>query len=149
MNWKLVFLGGLAFYAVMFLVSFPSGMIVHEGILDAAYRANATFWRPELNQDPPDMAALMPRWIGVGLFTTFVFSALYGWVRGGLSGAPWLKGLKYGFMLAVIGCCFMAGWSGVFNLPDKIWMWWGIEQFAYYVPGGAMLGWVGGKLAPE
>ena len=149
MNWKLIILGGLAFYVVMFIISFPSGMVIHEGILDAPYRATTEFWRPELTEDPPDMAALMPRWITTGLLTTFVFAAVYGWIRGGLSGAPWQKGMKFGLMLSVIGCCFMAGWSGVFNLPEKIWMWWGIEQFFYYLPGGAVLGWLGEKLAPE
>lgn len=57
--------------------------------------------------------------------------------------------MKYGGMLAVIGCCFMIGWSGVFNLPEKIWTVWGLEQFAYYLPGGAVLGWISQKLAPE
>ncbi len=149
MNWKLIILGGLAFYGVMFIVSIPSGMLIHNGVLDAPYRANSEFWRPELNQDPPDMAALMPRWIATGLLTTFVFAAIYGWLRPAFSGAPWQKGLKFGLLLSVVGCCFMAGWSGVFNLPAKIWMWWGFEQFLYYLPGGAVLGWIGQKLAPE
>ena len=149
MNWKLIILGGLAFYLVKWVVSFPSGMIVHEGILDSSYRATSEFWRPELNQDPPDLAGLMPRWIATGLLTTFVFAAIYGWLRPAFSGAPWLKGVKYGVLLSVVGCCFMAGWSGIFNLPDKIWLWWGLEQFIYYLPGGAVLGWVGQKLAPE
>ena len=149
MSWKLIILGGLAFYGVMFIVSIPSGMLIHNGVLDAPYRANSEFWRPELNQDPPDMAALMPRWIATGLLTTFVFAAIYGWLRPAFSGAPWQKGLKFGLLLSVVGCCFMAGWSGVFNLPAKIWMWWGFEQFLYYLPGGAVLGWIGQKLAPE
>ena len=149
MNWKLIILGGLAFYVVMFIVSIPSGMLIHNGVLDAPYRATSEFWRPELNQDPPDMAALMPGWIATGLLTTFIFTAIYGWLRPALSGAPWQKGMKFGLLLAIIGCCFMAGWSGVFNLPGKIWMWWGFEQFLYYLPGGAVLGWLGQKLAPE
>lgn len=149
MNWKLIIVGGLVFYVVMFIISFPSGIVVHEGILDEAYRANDEYWRPELTQDPPDMAALMPRWIAGGLFTAFIFAGLYGWLRGGMSGAPWQKGMKFGLLLAVIGSCFMIGWSGVFNLPNKIWLWWGLEQFIYYLPGGAVLGWIGEKLAPE
>ena len=149
MNWKLIVVGGLVFYVVMFILSFATGPIIHTGILDEPYRANPGFWRPELNQDPPDMAALMPRWITVGLLTTFALTALYGWIRGGFSGAPWMKGMKYGLLLAIIGCCYMAGWSGIFNLPGKIWTWWGVEQFIYYLPGGAVLGWVGEKLAPE
>ena len=75
MNWKLVGVGGLVMYIVMFIVSFPSGMIVHEKILDSAYRTTEEFWRPELNQDPPDMASLMPRWIGVGLLASFIMAA--------------------------------------------------------------------------
>ena len=149
MNWKLIVLGGLVLYAVMFIISMITGPIVHEGVLDATYRANPEFWRPELNQDPPDMASLMPRWIGIGLLAALVQAALYGWIRGGFSGAPWLKGVKYGMLLAIVGGCMMAGWSGVFNLPDKIWAVWGLEQFAYYLPGGAALGWVAEKLAPE
>lgn len=149
MNWKLIVLGGLAMYAAMFVVSIPMGIFVHEGILDEAYRATESFWRPQLTQDPPDMAALMPRWIGVGVVTTLIFAGIYGLLRGGLSGAPWLKGVKYGAVLAVVSACFMAGWSGVFNLPGNIWFWWGAEGFAYYLVGGAVLGWVGGKVAPE
>ncbi|MDH3253634.1 MAG: hypothetical protein OEM62_01485 [Acidobacteriota bacterium] len=149
MNWKLIVLGGLVFYAVMMVISFPTGALIHEGVLDESYRATNEFWQPALRQDPPDMAAMMPRWIATGLITTFIFTAIYGWMRGAFSGAPWLKGLKFGLMLSIIGCCFMAGWSGVFNLPSKIWMWWGFEQFLYYLPGGAVLGWVGQKLAPE
>ena len=149
MNWKLIVVGGLLFYVVMFVISFATGPIVHEGILDETYRANQSYWRPELNQDPPDMAALMPRWIAVGLLTTFIFAAIYGWIRSAFSGAPWQKGMKYGLLLSLVGCCFMAGYSGIFNLPGNIWTWWGLEQFAYYLPGGAALGWVAQKLAPE
>lgn len=149
MNWKLIVLGGLTFYIVMFVVSMPSGMIVHEGILDPIYQAHTEYWRPELNQDPPDMASLMPRWIGVGLLGAMIQAALYGWVRRGLSGAPWQKGLKFGLLLSIVGCTMMAGWSGVFNLPEKLWLIWGLEQFLYYLPGGAALGWVAQKVAPE
>ena len=149
MNWKLIILGGLVFYIVMFVISFATAPLVHEGVLDETYKATENFWRPELRQDPPDMVTLMPRWIATGLLTTFIFVAIYGWMRGGMSGAPWLKGAKFGLMLSIISCCFMAGWSGVFALPDNLWMWWGFESFFYYVPGGAALGWIGEKLAPE
>lgn len=43
----------------------------------------------------------------------------------------------------------MAGLSGVFNLPAKIWIWWVVDQVLLYVPGGAVLGWLGEKLAPQ
>lgn len=149
MSWKLIVVGGLVFYAVMLIVSFATGPLIHEGILEEAYKANEAYWQPALAQDPPDMAALMPRWITVGLITAFVLAAVYGWIRSGFYGAPWVKGVKFGVLLSIVGCCMMAGWSGVFGLPNQIWMWWGIEQFFYYLPGGAVLGWVGGKMAPE
>ncbi len=149
MNWKLIVVGGLVFYIVMLIVSFATGPIIHEGLLKESYQANASFWKPELNQDPPDMAALMPLWITTGLITAFVLAAIYGWIRGAFSGPGWKKGLSYGAVLSLVGGCFMAGWSGIFNLPINIWVWWGLEQFLYYLPAGAALGWVGGKLAPE
>jgi hypothetical protein len=42
-----------------------------------------------------------------------------------------------------------AGWSGVFNLPEMIWVWWSVDAFVVYLVGGAALGLVVGKLAPE
>ena len=145
MNWKLVFLGGLAMYAVMFIISFITGPIIHEGVLEQTYMDNADFWRPELNQDPPDMVSLLPRWIGLGLITTFIMAALYGAVRSAFSGPGWMKGLKYGVGLSLVMACFAAGYSGIFNLPDSLWAWWAAEGFLYYLPGGAVLGWLGEK----
>ena len=60
-NIKVILLGGLAMYVAEFLLSMATGGVIHEGILTELYQANASFWRPELNQQPPDMAALMPR----------------------------------------------------------------------------------------
>ena len=145
MNWKLIILGGLAMYVVMFLVSFATGPIIHEGVLAQAYLDNSSFWRPELNAVPPDMAALMPRWISTGLLTAFIFAGIFGVVRSAFAGPGWQQGLKYGVILGLLSCCFGMGYSGVFNLPDKIWAWWGIESFFYYLPGGAVLGWLGDK----
>lgn len=149
MNWKLIVVGGLVFYVMTFVVSLVTGPVIHEGILDPAYQANESFWRPELVQDPPDMAALMPRWIAGGLLSSFIMAGIYGWIRGSLTGAPWLKGAKYGVIVSLFGTCFIIGWSGLFNLPNQIWLWWALEQPLYYVIGGAALGWVGQKLAPE
>lgn len=148
MNWKLVLVGGIVFYIVMFVVSFATGPVVHNGILQESYQATVRFWRPELRQVPPDMAALLPRWIATGVITSLVLAAVYGWIRPAL-GSGWLAGVKFGIILSVFGCALMAGWSGVFDLPNKIWLWWAIEQPFYYVPGGAVLGWLGEKLAPR
>lgn len=149
MNWKLVVVGGLVFYAVTFVVGFATGPLIHNGILKEPYRQNLSFWQPALQQDPPDMAALMPRWVATGILGALVQAALYGWIRGGFRGKGWQKGMKYGLLLSLFGCTVLLAWSGVFNLPNKIWVWWGLEQFAYYLLGGAALGWVSQKLAPE
>jgi hypothetical protein len=149
LNLKVILLGGLAFYVAQFAVSMGLGPLIHEGVLNDLYMANASFWRPELNQDPPDMAALMPRWIATGLIAAFILTAIYDNLRSALDGAPWLKGVKYGVILFLFGATMSAGWSGVFNLPETIWVWWNIEALAYYLIGGAVLGWVTAKLSPE
>ena len=148
MNWKIIFLGGLACYAVQWIISFATGAVIHEGVLDRIYIEHPQFWRPELNQDPPDIAALMPRWITSGLIGTFVFAAIYGLLRHAFSGAGWLRGAKFGVMVAALVATAMMGWSGVFALPDTIWFWWALEGFIYYPVGGAVLGWVAEKLVP-
>jgi hypothetical protein len=147
MNWKTVVIGGIVFYVVMFIVSMATGPIVHEGILEPLYVANESFWRPELTQDPPDMAALMPRWIAVGLISSIVMAALYGFVQSAFTGPGWKRGLFFGLGVSIIFSLLAAGWSGIFNLPEKIWVVWSLESFVYYLPGGAALGWVVGKLS--
>jgi hypothetical protein len=148
-NIKVIVVGGLAMYVVQFLLGILTGPLIHEGVLVEAYQANAAFWRPELNQDPPDMAALMPRWIATGLISAFILAGIFDNIRGGLAGSMLVRGLKYGVILFLINLCISAGWSGVFNLPEEIWVWWNAEALLYYVVGGAVLGWVTGKLAPQ
>ncbi len=144
-NLKTILLGGLVFYVTMFIISMGLGPLIHEGILDPLYRQTASFWRPELQQDPPDMAALMPRWIATGLLTTFIFVGIYDNIRSAFSGSGVVQGLKFGLVMGVIYCCFGAGWSGVFNLPNQIWFWWGLEGLIMYAIGGMALGWFVGK----
>ncbi|MCH8884888.1 MAG: 3-phosphoshikimate 1-carboxyvinyltransferase, partial [SAR324 cluster bacterium] len=69
--------GGILMYVVQFILGMVSGMFIHEGVLEPLYAATTEFWRPELNQDPPDMAALMPRWIATGLVTALVYAGIY------------------------------------------------------------------------
>ena len=147
-NLKVILLGGLAFYVTQFILSMISGPIVHESILHDVYRANAVFWRPELNQDPPDMAALMPRWITIGLITTFIITAVFDNIRSALDGSGVVKGMKFGFIAFLFSACLSAGWSGVFNLPNEIWLWWNAEALVMYLVSGAVLGLVTGKLSP-
>jgi hypothetical protein len=147
-NWKIVFIGGVVFYIATFLVSFVTGPLIHQGVLVDDYIATASFWRPELNQQPPDMAALMPRWITTGLIGAFIAAGVYSIVRSSLSGAGWMRGLKFGAMLSVLSLSFMGAYSGVFNLPDTIWVWWAVGTVVAYLIGGIALGFVAEKLVP-
>lgn len=144
-NLKNIVVGGVLFYVVQFAIGLAMGPLVHEGILDPYYMDNPGFWRPELMQDPPDMEALMPRWIGVGLAMALLLAAIYDNIRSAFDGSGVVKGIKYGVVLGLISAAVMAGWSGVFNLPDVIWFWWAVEGFAYFIVGGAALGWFIGK----
>ena len=142
MNLKLVVLGGLAFYVMTWVVSMVTGPLIHEGVLAPAYLATAAFWRPELTQVPPDMVALLPRWITTGLALSFVLAAIYGMVRPAIGGQGWKRGLKYGLGAGLLANVALASMSGVFNLPDVIWFWWFVEGMVMYALGGAVLGWV-------
>ncbi len=149
LNPKLIIVGGLVYYVAQFIVSFVTGPLIHEGVLDEAYRANASFWRPELVQDPPDMAALMPRWITTGLISALLAAAVYDNIRDAFEGPGAVKGMKFGLVAFIFYASFAAGWSGVFNLPESIWVWWVFEGLFYYLAGGAVLGWTVSRLAPE
>ncbi len=149
MTWKTVVIGGLVFFDMTWVVSFVTGPVIHEGILDAAYMENSQFWQPALVQDPPDMASLMPRWIGFGLLGALIFAGLYACFRSALSGPGWKRGAIFGLGIALFTCTQLAGWSGIFYLPAKIWLWWGIEGFFYNIIGGAVLGLVSAKLDPH
>ncbi|MGH8284526.1 MAG: hypothetical protein ACRETT_02030, partial [Steroidobacteraceae bacterium] len=81
MNWKVIVIGGLVFFVATWLIAPITGPLIHEGVLKEAYMATATFWRPELNEQPPNMAALMPYWITVGLIGSFITAGIYGIVR--------------------------------------------------------------------
>ena len=58
-NIKVILGGGLAMYVTQWILSMLSGPLLHEGILTPLYIETQSFWRPELNQQPPDMAALV------------------------------------------------------------------------------------------
>ena len=145
LDWKVIIGGGVLMYVAQFLVSFGTGSFIHEGVLDPLYKATTEFWRPELNQDPPDMAALMPRWIATGLIIALLQAAFYDNIRSALDGSDLIRGLKYGLVLALLYAAFCASFSGVFNLPNAIWGWWSVEGFIIYPLGGLVLGWFAGK----
>jgi hypothetical protein len=142
MNLKLIALGGLAFYLMTWVISFVTGPLIHNGILAEAYLATNSFWRPALTQVPPDMAALMPRWVVTGLSLSFVMAGLYGCFRPAIAGSGFARGAKFGLLMSLLVAATMASWSGFFNLPDKIWFWWIVEALFTYVICGGVLGWV-------
>ena len=150
MNWKIVFVGGLVYYVTMFVVSLGTGYFIHapEGVLFETYRATASFWRPELNADPPDMAALMPMWVATGLIGSFLGAGVYSVIRSSLTGAAWQRGMKFGVIAIVFAFINMLGYWGVFNLPNNIWQWWFIDMVILQLIAGTVLGLVAQKLAP-
>jgi hypothetical protein len=146
MNWKIIVIGGIAFFVITLILSMITGPLLHDGILVDDYMATASFWRPELMQQPPDMAALLPRWIVSGLICSFIIAGIYSVVRDSFAGSGWVRGAKYGVVVALFGLTFMLGWSGVFNLPDGIWAWWWVESLVMNVVAGAGLGWIVARL---
>lgn len=148
MNWKIIVIGGVLFFIGTWLIGPISGPLIHEGVLADDYLATSTFWRPELNEKPPNMAALLPLWISTGLISAFIVAGIYAVVRRSFGGAGWLRGLKYGIVLTLLAITFMLAYSGIFNLPYRIWAWWALETTASMLLGGVLLGWVAEKLAP-
>lgn len=145
LDWKVIIGGGLLMYVVQFLAGILTGMFIHEGVLDPLYAATTEFWRPELNQDPPDLAAVMPRWIAIGLFISFVYAGIYDNIRSAFDGSGVIRGLKFGVLMAILYAMYGLAISGVFNLPEAIWGWWSLEGFILYPLGGLVLGWFTGK----
>jgi hypothetical protein len=144
MKWKCIIIGGLVFWLVANVLSFATGPIIHQGALDADYRANSAFWRPELSQDPPDMAALMPVWLLNSLIVSLIVAWLYCRCRCG-DGPGWRRGMGFCLGLGIFACGSYLAMSGVFNLPSRIWIFWGIEALIIYLVAGAAMGWAVGK----
>ena len=149
LNWKVIIGGGVLMYIVQFVVSMITGAFIHEGVLEPYYMATTQFWRPELVQDPPDMAAIMPYWVTTGLIMSLVFAGIYDNLREAFTGSGVVQGLKYGLLLAVLWSLFGMGYSGVFNLPLAIWAWWAVDGFIFFAIGGMVLGWFTAKFGGD
>ena len=141
MNWKCILIGGVVFMVVTFAASMATGPLIHNGILDPHYTANASFWQPALVQDPPDMAAMMPTWLLNSLIVSLIIAWLYCRFGGCLDGPGWKRGANFGFSIALLGAGMYLGMSGVFYLPYQIWLWWAIDGLILYTIGGAAMGW--------
>lgn len=150
MNWKIVFGGGAAYYLTFLLLSFVGGSFIHspEGVLGPLYREFASFWRPELNATPPDMAALMKLWVPVGILSSLLLAGVYSTIRSSFTGSGVARGLKFGVVGWIFGLVAALGYWGVFNLPNKIWAWWLIEGIWMHLIAGAVLGLVAERLSP-
>ncbi|MGH8196711.1 MAG: hypothetical protein ACRETI_00915 [Steroidobacteraceae bacterium] len=150
MNWKIVFIGGVIYYLVLFLLSMVGGNLIHgpEGVLGPIYREYAAFWRPELNADPPDMVALMKMWVPIGLLSSFLLAGIYSVIRSSLTGSGLVRGVKFGVIGWIFALVAALGYWGVFNLPNTIWTWWLAEGIWMHLIAGALLGWVAQKIAP-
>ena len=83
------------------------------------------------------------------MIAALIQAAIYDNIRSAFDGPGLVKGLKFGLVVFLFHLCFSAGWSGVFNLPEMIWVWWNIEFLVMFLAGGTVLGLVAGKLAPE
>lgn len=150
MNWKIVLVGGLAYYVVFFLLSFVGGSVIHspEGVLGPLYPEFASFWRPELNATPPDMAAMLKMWVPTGILSSLLLAGVYSVVRSSFAGTGWVRGLKFGIVAWIFGLVSALGYWGLFNLPTKIWVWWLAEGVWMNLIAGAVLGFVAEKLSP-
>ena len=151
MNWKIVFVGGIVYYAALLAVSMVLGHFIHSpdsGVLAEAYRATAPFWRPELNANPPDPGLLWKLWIPSGILGAFIAAGVYSVIRPALSGPAWQRGLKFGAIALAFAVIDALGYHGVFNLPGKIWTWWMVGAAVMYAIAGPVLGWIAQRVAP-
>jgi hypothetical protein len=151
MNWKIVFIGGAVYYVVLCAVSMILGMLIHSpetGVLGDVYRETASFWRPELNANPPDTSLLWKLWIPSGLVGALLAAGVYSVIRPAFSGAPWQRGLKFGVVALAFAVINALGYNGVFALPGKMWAWWMVGAAVMYLAAGPVLGFISQKLAP-
>jgi hypothetical protein len=94
-----------------------AGAVTHRRIPVDTCKATAGFWRPELNQVPPDMGALMPLWNSTGLIAAFLSAAVYCWIRPALTGPGCQKGMKSGAIGVISGA--VLGWFGEKYAPAQ------------------------------
>jgi hypothetical protein len=149
-NWKIVFIGGVVYYVTFFILGMIGGMLIHspDGVLGPLYKETSEFWRPELNANPPDMAAMMKIWVPIGLLSSLLLAGVYSVVRSSLTGSGVARGVKFGVISWIFALVAAMGYWGVFNLPNKLWSWWLLEGIWLHLIAGAVLGAVAQKLSP-
>ena len=148
MNAKAIVVGALVFWLVTNLLGmFVTGFFIHSMILKPTYQATQSFWLPALNQDPPDMAALLPSWLMVSLVSSFVVAGIYSCARSSCKGPGWKRGLTWGLSLGIFIFVHTFSMSGIFNLPLSLFVWWGIDGLILFIPAGVAMGWATEKFA--
>jgi hypothetical protein len=78
-----------------------------------------------------------------------LFAALYGWFRPALHGPGWKRGLLFGLGMGVAGAAIFVVYSGILDLPPRVWVGWIVDDLILRAGGGAALGWVAAKVAPH
>ena len=123
MNWKIIVLGGIAYYVDVLPAVDHRRRFIHspEGVLGATYRDYAAFWRPELNAVPPDMASLMKLWVPIGLFSSVLLAGVYSVDPLVVLGSGLVRGVKFGVVSWLFGLVAALGYWGILNLPNKVW----------------------------
>lgn len=89
MDKKNMLVSGLAVYVVHRILDFA----IHAVLLDEAYNATASLWRPEAE-------TMSNMWIifAVGLLWAFLFVHIYGWFH---KGKGVMEGIHYGFCIGL------------------------------------------------
>lgn len=147
MSPKFIVLGGIAFFIVANIIGAVTGQLIHGpgGFLEPLYQAHQAMWRPELNQVPPDLAALAPLWVGMGLLNSLIVTTAYNVFAGALTGSPLANGLRFGAGASLIMVGLYCSYFGIFALPGTVWITWAIEGVFIYTLGGIALGYVARK----
>lgn len=148
MNIKLVLLGGIAYFLFAQIIGAISGPLVHGpgGALDATYKMNSAMWRPELNATPPDLMALMPLWLTTAAINSLIVAVVFDLIRPSLSGGAIAQGLRFGITVGLIMAGLFGLYFGIFALPAKVWVFWGVEGFLTYCIGGMALAAISNRL---
>ena len=79
--------------------------------------------------------------------SSLVVAGIYSCVHTTFSGPGWRKGLTWGLCLGLLTFMTYMSFSGLFDLPMKMWVWWGVDALILFILGGAALGWAGQRFA--
>ncbi len=150
MNWKRVLLGTVVFWLVSNILGLGlTGWLIHEKVLDSEYQAHEKLWLPELVQDPPDMASLMPKWLLLSFVSSLVVATIYNLVRGSFAGPGWRRGLSLGACLGIFASVSYFSLTGMIAMSTKIALWWSLDALLLFLASGAAMGWAVGKWAED